>query len=103
MIFRACAAIIIVLAPQIASAQTTFGDYDCGQWFSANRRTSAQAWVMGYLSGMNQAYAGTSKEILHKVNSADQLILWIDNYCKVNPLKNVSDAAIALHAELARK
>lgn len=95
-------AMAVLVTSGAAHAQVSFGDYDCGQWFTAARRPPAQAWLMGYLSGMNEANAGTAKEVLHKLNSADQAFLWVDNYCKANPLQSVSDAAKALYKELSK-
>ena len=40
---------------------------------------------------------------LNKVNSAEQIFLFVDNYCQKNPLKTVEDAGYALFSELIKK
>jgi hypothetical protein len=37
---------------------------------------------------------------LRKLNSVDQAFLWMDYYCRANPLTNVSDGATRLYVEL---
>ena len=100
--FRALTAAIVVALSCAANAQVTIGDYDCGQWFTAERRQPAQAWLLGYLTGSNEPFAGSGKEPLRRLNSADQAYLWVDNYCKANPLQSVSDAGKALLRELSK-
>ncbi len=84
-----------------SQAMVTFGDYDCGQWFT--RKVVAQTWLLGYLSGLNVAYAKGDKDALDKANSADQIFLWMDNYCKAHPLEMVSAAGFVLYLELKAK
>ncbi|MDM0117529.1 hypothetical protein QTI66_36050 [Variovorax sp. J22R133] len=40
---------------------------------------------------------------LHNLTSADQAYLWMDNYCKANPLKGVADGAADLFIEVQQK
>jgi len=81
----------------------SFGDSDCGQWVA--NPEGRKSWLMGYLSGMNSATADPTKNIDHlkKLKSAQQAYLWVDKYCRENPLKNVSDGGIALFIELIKK
>jgi hypothetical protein len=37
------------------------------------------------------------------INSANQVFLWMDNYCKTNPLKTVGDGGWVLFKELRKK
>jgi len=88
-----------------AQAQKIFGVVDCGQW--VNDRVPAEkefnkGWLLGYLSGLNLGNPG-SKDQLLKVNSADQIFLWMDNYCRANPLQKVRLGADALFEELERR
>ena len=84
-----------------ADAIKGFGpNYDCGEWFKPEFRTSARTWLMGYLSGINYATATSSQDPLSKLNSADQAYLWMDNFCKANPLKTVTQGANKLYEEL---
>ena len=43
------------------------------------------------------------KDPLDALNSADQAYLWMDNWCKANPLKKVSEGAVSLFIELMDK
>jgi hypothetical protein len=37
------------------------------------------------------------------MNSADQAYVWLDNYCRQNPLERVRSGARDLYTELARR
>ncbi|MDM0079215.1 hypothetical protein QTI17_01290 [Variovorax sp. J31P179] len=84
-------------------AFTTFGSYDCGQWFT--KREVAKSWLLGLLSGLNFMVADEKKgnDPLSKLGSADQAFLWMDNYCRANPLKSVTDGGIDLYIEIQMK
>ncbi len=58
---------------------------------------------MGYLSGINLMVADKNKDPLDKINSAEQIFVWMDNYCRANPLKNVREGAQDLFIELQKK
>lgn len=88
-----------------ATAQTTtsIGAPDCGQWVKQSN-PSDRWWLLGHLSGMNVLHdlAGLKPaNPLRTLSSADQAYLWMDNYCKANPLKSVDDGALSLFTELA--
>ena len=99
----------MLLLIQPVFGQATFGGSDCGQW--VNRRDSAmfkvavESWFAGYMSGTNSMYVAYSKraDALNKVDSLDQMILWMDNYCNKNPLNRVTTGALELFLELAKK
>lgn len=88
----------------VAQAYTTFGAPDCGKWVNAPSNQQ-KAWLLGFMSGMNanhQVLRPELKDPLDPLNSADQIFLWMDNYCKANPLKTVGDGGVALFTELLR-
>ena len=95
-----------VLLSQPVFGQAVFGGSDCGQW--ANRRdsaiskTAAELWLAGYMSGINSMYVTYSKraDALNKVDSLEQMVLWMDNYCNKNPLSNISIGGFELFREL---
>jgi len=84
--------------------QVGFGNFDCGQWVSAKTETR-KAWLLGYMSGLNAGTNPDGKKMdwLDKVNSAEQIFLFADNYCRANPLRKIESAAIALYLELLNK
>jgi hypothetical protein len=99
-----------LLLTQPVFGQVIFGNSDCGQWVNS-KTEGRKAWVMGFMSGMSMAthYFGTPADIqangdwLNKLNSADQIFLFIDNYCQKNPLRRVESAGVALYLELISK
>ena len=95
------AIVVLGILTTNASAVTSFGNYDCGQWFT--RSSAARIWLLGYLSGLASADSTTKIDVLDRLNSADQAHLWMDNYCKNNPLKKVNEGAMELYMELSRK
>jgi hypothetical protein len=76
----------------------------CGEWIVHREKSDTLAlgnasWLLGYLSGIA---AGSGKDALAATeNSA--IYKWMDNYCRANPLRDVSSGGNALAAELARK
>ena len=89
----------------LVSAQTSFGSADCGEWVKSQttgtQKQSDRAWLLGFLSGLNQD--DFFENALNKVSSASQIFLWMDNYCKNNPLERVSGGAYKLLSELMNK
>jgi hypothetical protein len=98
-----------VMLTQPVFGQTAFGNFDCGQWIkrtdSAMSKNTTEAWLAGYMSGLNLMYVVYSKrdDVLKRLNSFDQVVLSMDNYCKKNPLSIVSIGAETLFADLATK
>jgi hypothetical protein len=91
--------------PLSAQSQTVFGAPDCGGWIKQGSNPQ-KGWLLGYMSGLNVIHDVESLkpvDPLSKLNSADQAFLWMDNYCKTNPLKNVSDGGWELFKELRKK
>ena len=58
-----------------------------------------EAWLMGYISGKAMSIG---VDVL-KQNELPSLSLWVDNYCKTNPLDDSSDAGEMLFFELKRR
>ena len=76
---------------------TFFGNPDCGQYINGNR-SQDKTWLLGFLSGLNTD--PRAQDTLSRLNSSQQAYLFVDNYCRKNPLKSLSDAGIALFGEL---
>jgi hypothetical protein len=75
------------------------GMSSCSGWLTRGTAEIAlwrQAWVIGYLSGRA---AATDKDFLTGTDDAT-IFLWLDNFCRQNPNKDVEDGAAALAAEL---
>jgi len=95
-------ALAIALSASPSYGATIFGSIDCGQWVKQHTWVH-NGWLMGYLSGLNTAKAFPGYDPLQSVNSSDQLILWMDNYCQKNPMSSLVDAATHLYIELEVK
>ena len=77
------------------------GARSCGAWIANSTQTTAsreadRAWLVGFLSGLA---IGARKDFLRGIDS-DSMYLWIDNYCRANPLKFLDSAGVALAQEL---
>ena len=95
----------MLLLTQPVFGQTSFGIPDCGQWISRKNSTD-RTWILGYMTGLSvmTTVANTKQgDWLNKVNSAEQIFLFVDNYCQKNPLKTVENAGYALFSELIKK
>ncbi len=73
----------------------------CGEWVAHREKSDTLAlgnasWLLGYLSGL--AIAGGRDYLAGTENVA--LYKWMDDYCRKNPLRNVSLGGSALAAEL---
>jgi len=75
----------------------------CGEWISHREKSDTLAlgntsWLLGYLSGLAVA---RGKDFLSGTDNGP-IYKWMDNYCRTNPLRDVSSGGIALAAELTR-
>jgi hypothetical protein len=87
-----------------ASGVTIRGTPSCGKWVEDRAQKgwgaiNSQSWVLGFLSGVA---AATEKEIIKGIDNPS-IFLWIDNFCKANPLKDVADASHELVLEQWKK
>lgn len=91
---------VLISISQLSHAQATYikGDADCGQWLKARSLGASAAFeasVQGYVNGAVQA---TAIEVWHGkgVNtSTEAFFLYMDNYCKANPLDSIWQGAWA--------
>jgi hypothetical protein len=88
------------------------GSKSCGSWTQVRRAGGVMAgtyesWIAGFLSGSNSIISGELKvDILEqqtKLADAQDINVWIDNYCKSHPLVPISEAANELGRELIRR
>lgn len=76
------------------------GDNSCGSWVEARQkdRKLVQYWYIGFISGINME---SKKDHLAKIDAASAY-LWMDKYCRENPLKDIVEASGALFIELKK-
>jgi hypothetical protein len=77
-----------------------FQDMSCGAWAASksipSNRTVFVYWIRGFLSGHN--YANQEHQV--PTVSDDTIELYVDKYCRENPLLNFPGAAFRLTDEL---
>jgi hypothetical protein len=98
-------ALVATMWTSVVDAQVNvMGSPDCAEWAQENKnklnRTYDETWLSAYLSGLA---IGSGTEFWKREEtmlSIEQVYLWIDNYCRANPLENVSDGAMTLFLEV---
>ena len=76
--------------------------YSCGVWVDSRARDviSPSIWLLGFLSGGN--VFGETNNALELVDR-ESIFLWMDKYCKENPLQFIDDGGVVLLRELVAK
>jgi hypothetical protein len=81
-----------------------FDDNSCGAWSQTaddpNTRQAYTQWFRGFLSGYNY---GDEKYTVNTNINAATITLFIDKYCRENPLLPFTSAAFPLTKELRTK
>ena len=83
---------------------SSFGKTDCGQWTLATPgdKDIYRTWLAGMLSGMNAArylWQKNTNDPLQYI-SMDQASVWMDNFCKINPLEKLTTGGMTLFDQL---
>jgi len=96
--------ICIGLTASNAEAYQIRGVTSCGTWVKETQQDgwpiiATRSWLVGYLSGK---VSESGRDVLRGTDSAS-FFLWVDNYCKANPLKDIDHAGDALLSELSKK
>ena len=101
--------ISLLLSPLTSFSQgvTALGKFDCGLWLrNPDTKVAARLWAHGYLSGLNAAGpigSAIKKDFLKNLSSAEQVEVYLYNYCQKNPLKLINEGLIILAIELSAK
>ena len=85
-----------------AQDRTVIGyqNFSCGTWVSTRAKgqaAKAEAWILGFLSGSN--LESLMPDFLTG-KDANGIEIWIDNYCRANPLASIITAAVDLRNKL---
>jgi hypothetical protein len=83
--------------PGTAEAVSVRGVRSCGVW-ARDRDATDKSWLTGFMSGI--AFS-TNVDAL-RGTEPDSWYLWMDKYCRENPLKDIADGAEELFRELRR-
>ncbi len=79
---------------------------DCGDWIQArqqNRSVVLESYIIGYLGGFS---SGSHREFWSADGrniSREAVYLWMDNYCRSNPLNVILTGVHTLFNERARQ
>jgi hypothetical protein len=93
---------LVCLISETTLAVQIRGFASCGEWVTERERERGgrtaqglvyQSWLIGYLSGLA---SGTGKEVIKDLDNPS-IFLWVDNYCRANPLKRTFEAAEELY------
>lgn len=82
----------------------SFADTSCGTWAASASNPNARAqyyyWFRGFVTGFN--YSNPSRQIsAERMPSQETMELYVDKYCRDNPLNPFVSAGIQLVKELA--
>jgi hypothetical protein len=82
----------------------SFQDYSCGAWFKSEKtpeyRYQYEFWFRGFISGYN--HANKNFEVA-TMPDMDTFNLYVDKYCRENPLNPFFSAAIKFIEETKTK
>jgi hypothetical protein len=83
------------------------GNVSCSSWLENHKSDDVQgaartAWILGYITAFNQ-YGSKPEGDVSEGKNTEELMGWIDNYCRDHPVGNVYRAAAALVDEFRQK
>ena len=101
---------LLFLTTQIAAQEQAVlgqGNVSCGSWLNDRKGDDAQAsskiaWVLGYVTAFNQ-YGSKPEGDVSEGKKTEEMMVWIDNYCRDHPADNVHRASAALVDEFRQK
>ena len=109
--------LILIIALALVSTGAWGGEYTwighggtgCGKFVARSLVKDAEwfdnmQWVTGFISGGNaeRVRSGGNSNVGNGVDG-ESLVLWIENYCRENPLDHLDQATDALVDELIEK
>jgi hypothetical protein len=113
----ALCAVLHLLSPT-ASSQTVgklfvygTGTNSCGKFIEdrgiPNGSSIYSTWISGYLTAVNVYDSGVpqtdGRRDIRQTHDPASLVIWMEKFCRENPLATVTDAAITLVVELRKK
>jgi hypothetical protein len=99
MIAVAAALVFTISAASAQPSVFVMGDVNCGKWIEGRTQRTAlnlEGFVQGFLNGLAQGTGIEFWDVGGNRVSNSQVFLWMDNYCRTNPLSNVYAGATAL-------
>ena len=99
------------LSPAVYSqspAHPVRGSPNCGSWVKPEDNSYEilnKSWLIGYLSGINMGFLIEKQRDFNYFSSGvtnEQIFLWMDKYCRENPLSKVTSGAGDLYKEMLK-
>ena len=78
-----------------------WGVADCAQWLNPPFALYNQYWLNGYMFG--HASGDVYRPNVLRESTSEQAVLWMNNYCKANPLSDANEGGNALYQELVKR
>ena len=102
--------LLFVLTARIAAQEQAVlgqGNVSCSSWLENHKSDDVQgvartAWILGYITAFNQ-YGSKPERDISEGKNTEEVMVWIDNYCKQHPADNVYRASAALVDEFRQK
>jgi hypothetical protein len=106
------AGMVLLLFSEMPLAVSVKASASCGVWVTEREKEKGaeklgslfnRRWLIGYLSGLA---SGRNKEFWDIPNASpldyEAVFLWMDDYCRANPQKDIADGAARLFNERTR-
>ena len=79
------------------------GNVSCSSWFENDTSNNARAaWILGYITAFNQ-YGSKPESDVSEGTTTEEMMVWIDNYCRNHPTDNLYRASAALVDQFRQK
>ena len=82
-----------------------FADTSCGEWkTSANSkigRAQYESWFRGFVTGYN--WGNQDNQVKGGMPQGETLVLYVDKFCRENPLESFTTAVVSLIGELLKR
>ena len=84
------------------------GNISCGSWLEGRQTesvdaTSRVAWVLGFMTGFNQYGSKSKADDVSEGKSTEELLAWMDNYCRQHEGNNLHRASTAFIDEFQKR
>ena len=82
------------------------GNISCGSWLEGRQTESATsriAWVLGFMTGFNQYGSKSKADDVSEEKSTEELMAWMDNYCRQHQGDNLHRASTAFIDEFQKR
>jgi hypothetical protein len=85
------------------AALFAYGDLACDEWIRDPTLLDSELrnWVLGYIA--QQALSGGYRVNISGQMKSDEILKWVDGYCRMRPLDGLAVAAMHLTNELAAR